>query len=127
MAENEFAGDYAKAHRYGDPGIDILLEMEHVTMDFHSNVWWIPVDDLLNVYHRMGKDNYTEQEITWGTSVIHAANTAEKKASPALYRPLFKKIPWTTSHYYDWPNGGVLMNIEKVADYQNHLWQYLNS
>ncbi|HEX2549337.1 MAG TPA: zinc dependent phospholipase C family protein [Gammaproteobacteria bacterium] len=123
VAKYDFDGDYQKAHQLADPGIDILLNVEHFIRTPHT--WWIPVKDLVEVYHRMHKDEYTEQEIRLGTSVIHAANKMEKHMGRNSYHSFIKKMPWTATHYYDWIEGGILMDIQKVANYQNQLWEYL--
>ncbi len=123
VAKYDFDGDYQKAHQFADPGIDMFLNVEHI-IDTPQQ-WNIPIDDLLNIYHRMGKDEYTKKEIEWGTSVIHAANISERKMGKNISRSFTKKMPWTAVHYFDWNEGGILMDIQKVADYQNNLWGYL--
>jgi hypothetical protein len=123
VAKYDFEGDNQKAHQYADPGIDVLVNVEHLVDTPHQ--WWIPIHDLLQVYHRMNKDEYTEEEIILGTSVIEAITTIDKQMGPAGYRSIIKKIPWTAAHYYDWPEGGMLMDIQKVSVYQNHLWERL--
>lgn len=123
VAKYDFEGDYQKAHHYADPGIDMFLNVDHVVNT--PQQWQVPIDDLLRVYHRMGKDEYTRKEIEWGTSVIHAANLSEKNMGKNVSHSLSKKMSWTAAHYFDWNEGGILMDIHKVADYQNTLWNYL--
>ncbi len=42
---------------------------------------WVPVRDLLEVYHRMGSDQYTEQEIIEGNTAIFFAGYGERLIS----------------------------------------------
>lgn len=123
----DFHGVYEDTHQHSDIGIDLLINIDKNQWFAHPKTWWVPVGDLLQVYHRMGKDQYTAEEITWGNSVISVAGYGERLISASAY-PYFKwKMPWTAAHYYDWPEGGILMNEQKIAAYQMSLWQRLTN
>ena len=125
VAANDFSDNYDKAHRYGDVGIDLLLNIDKGRWRHHPDVWWVPVADLLEVYHRMGKDQYTADQIILGNSVLNMAGYLERAITIQSYPYLRLRMPWTAKHYYDWPEGGMLMDIKQVAEYQNNLWQRL--
>lgn len=125
IAREDFKGNQGQAHSYGDFGIDILIHQERSEGLVRPTTWWIPVSDLLRVYHRMGKDQYTKKEIEWGTSVLYTSGYGERSVSLPSYYYLKWKMPWTAAHYYDWPVGGILKNEEKVAEYQMNLWYRL--
>ncbi len=125
ISSYDFNGDGNQAHSYGDVGIDMLLNIDQNQWLKQPTTWWVPVNDLIAVYHRMGKNQYTAQEIIWGNSVLYFAGSAERLASPFAY-PYFKwKMPWTAAHYQDWPSGGIHMDTEQVAAYQISLWKKL--
>ncbi len=127
VKDRDFNGDYNLAHEYGDTGIDLLLNIDKNQWMAHPATWWVPVNDLLDVYHRMGKDNYTASEIRWGNTAIFLAGYGERIISPIAYPYLRWRMPWTAIHYYDWPDGGILMDEEKVAAYMMNLWDRLNN
>jgi|SRR5579885_4552 hypothetical protein len=126
-SKQDFSGDWDKAHTYGDPGIDLLLKMEKSSSLNRPATWWVPLSDLLQVYHRMGKDQYTAKEIEWGNSVIFFAGYGEDLIYIPAYPYLRWKMPWTANHYYDWPEGGIAMDVQKVAEYQANLWNRLTN
>jgi len=107
VADNDFKGDWFTAHSYGDNGIDLLLIMERPQQVSVPSEWWIPLQDLLAVYRRMGKPEYTAQEIIWGNSVISLVPNSEKVIAPGSYPILKWKMPWTAQHYYDCLTVGV--------------------
>jgi len=123
----EFNGDYAKAHSYGDTGIDLLVNIDKNLWFSQPSTWWIPVRDLVQIYHRMGKDEYNAKQIIWGNTVIFFAGYGERMISAPAYPILRWKMPWTAKHYYDWKQGGMVMNIKNIAEYQTALWKRLNN
>lgn len=125
IENHDFPGDWNAAHTNGDDGIDFLLIIDQDQWFAAPNTWWVPVSDLLQVYHRMGLDQYTADEINHGNSVISLAGTGERAAALAAYPYYRWKMPWTANHYYDWQTGGLIPNEQAVATYQNALWQHL--
>ncbi|MCW5583265.1 MAG: hypothetical protein KIT56_05170, partial [Gammaproteobacteria bacterium] len=114
-------------HQYGDIGIDLLVNVDKNQWFTHPVTWWVPVSDLVEVYHRMGKDEYTAKEIIWGNQLIYYAGYGERLVSAPAYPYLRWKMPWTSQHYYDWPEGGIVMDEEKVTEYLMALWARLNN
>ena len=125
VAEKDFNGDKGTAHSYADEGIDLLLNVDKYQWFTGPGSWWIPVSDLVAVYHRMGKDQYTADQINWGVSVISMAGFGERLISAPAYEYYRWKMPWTADHYYDWPEGGIQMDEQQVATYQADLWNRL--
>lgn len=123
----EFNDDYEKAHSYGDTGIDLLVNIDKNLWFSQPATWWVPVQDLVQIYHRMGKDEYDAKQIIWGNIVIFFAGYGERMISAPAYPILRWKMPWTAKHYYDWPQGGMLMSEKNIVEYQTALWQRLNS
>ena len=125
MGKYDFKGDSSKAHDYGDLGIDILVEVDKNQWNITPNEWWVPIKDLLAVYRNMGLTQYTENEIIAGNQVISLASYGEKALGAFAYPYMLWAISWTAKHYYDWPQGGILQDEQKVAEYQMLLWQRL--
>jgi hypothetical protein len=123
----DFNGDASQAHKYGDFGIDILVNMDKNQWFTLPALWWVPVADLVAVYHRMGKDQYTADQIVKGNTALYFASYGERIISAPVYVYLRWKMPWTAAHYYDWPEGGIKMDERQVAAYQMRLWQQFNA
>ncbi len=127
IAEHDFDGDKDKAHQYGDVGIDLLLNLDQNRWFSAPSKWWIPLKDLLAVYHKMGKDQYTAKEIRWGTSVISVAGFGERLISAPAYTYLRWKMPWTAKNYETWPQGGLNDNEHQTASYLMSIWARLHN
>ena len=126
-AKEDFKGDWEGAHQNGDVGIDAFLNIDQDQWLSNPTTWWVPVKDLLQVYHRMGKDQYKAEEIIWGNSAIFVAGFGERFVSPPLYLYYKWEMPWTYAHYTDWPAGGILADTQKVVEYQMNLWSRLQN
>lgn len=125
MKDKDFHGSFLKAHFYGDLGIDLLLNIDKSRWKTSPSTWWVPVKDLLAIYNRMGLTNINARQIIIGNKIIQLAGYGEKLISLPTYPYLQLKMPWTAWHYYDWPVGGIKMDIDKVVEYQMQLWQRL--
>lgn len=125
--DKDFNGDYDKAHSYGDTGIDLLVNIDKNLWFNQPSTWWVPVKDLVEIYHRMGKDEYTANQIIWGNIVISFAGFGSRMISAPAYPILKWKMPWTAKHYYDWPEGGMLMDKDNIIQYQMSLWNRLKT
>ena len=127
IRDKDFNGDGDTAHSYGDAGIDLLINADKNLWLAYPSTWWVPVKDLVNVYRRMGFDQYSADQIIWGNAVLSVTGYGERLISAPAYLFLQWKMPWTAAHYYDWPVGGITMDEKKVAEYQTRLWERLNS
>lgn len=125
VSDIDFNGNDKKAHKYGDVGIDLLLNIDKSRWSHFPKTWWVPVADLLEVYHRMGLDQYTADQIIFGNQALSLAGYLERAISLPAYPYLKWRMPWTASNYYDWPQGGMLMDIQVVASYEKSLWYRL--
>ena len=125
-AQEDFHGDWDVAHEFADRGLDLVMLTEQNQWLVRPLLWWVPVSDLVDVYHKMGKDEYTSAEIVWGNSVMSLAGIGERIIAPASYSYYKWKMPWTANHYYDDSYGGILMNEKLVAEYVENVWERLN-
>ena len=123
-ATQDFKGNGEMAHEYGDAGIDFLLTVDQNQWTNFPTNWWLPIQDLLAVYQKMGK-KHTADEIIWGNSVLYTAEWGERLIALPLYPYYQWKMPWTASHYSNWPIGGIEMNIQQVVEYELILWYRL--
>jgi len=128
MSLHDFSGDWLTdgTHSYGDIGIDLLLVIDKNQWFIGPSTWWVPVNDLVQVYRKMGKKEYTAKEITWGSSIIFLLDYIEPMIAAPLYPYLQLKMPWTAKHYYNWSEGGILMNEINTSKYMMDLWNQLH-
>lgn len=127
MKVKDFKGNWNKAHQYGDIGIDLLLNVDKRLWQTHPATWWVPVKDLLEIYKRMGEGPFTAREIINGNIAISLAGYGERLISLPAYPYLKLRMPWTAANYYNWPEGGIMMDVDKVAEYETNLWERLNN
>lgn len=129
ISQNDFHRPWdwdSTIHGYGDVGIDLLVSVDKDQWLTQPTTWWVPVRDLVQVYHRMGKDEYTDKEIIWGNMITSFAGYAERLIAAPSYPYLKWKLAWTSQHYYDWPEGGLLSDESKSTTYLMALWARLN-
>lgn len=119
----DFSGNREKAHTDSELGIDVMLTIEQNQWLVRPKVWWVPVKDLVAIYHRMGKDQYTAQQIIWGNSVYSTVGIGERIIAPAAYLPLKFEMPWTAKNYLTTPLGGMSDTEQLTALYVENVWE----
>ena len=62
----------------------------------------------------------------FGNSALSLAGYLERAISIPAYPYLKWRMPWTAKNYYDWPEGGMVMDIQQVAAYEKNLWYRLH-
>lgn len=125
LTEEDFHGDRKAAHTAMDNGLDLLINIERNQWITHPLEWWVPVNDLVAIYHDMGKDQYTAKEILWGNDVYSKVGIAERVISPDTYAYIRWRMPWMSANYYSSPNGGVVVTELTVANYTENVWHRL--
>lgn len=127
-AAHDFNNDWKAAHVYGDIGIDLLIDVDKNQWFTYPREWWIPVSDLVEVYRRMGKPQYTAEEIIHGNKTIAVAGFEERAIAVPAYPVLrWWKMPWTATHYYNYEHGGLVNAENEAAKYQMQLWDRIRS
>lgn len=119
----DFAGNRGKAHTTSELGIDVMLLMEKNQWLVRPGTWWVPVNDLVSIYHRMGKDQYTAQQIVYGNSVYSLAGIGERAIAAEAYLPMKSEMPWTANNYLTTPQGGMAVTEQKTAVYVENVWE----
>lgn len=118
----DFNGDRDKAHPESEYGIDIMITVEKNQWLNRPSTWWVPVNDLVAIYQKMGK-SYTANQIIWGNSVYSLAGIGERAGALADYPVEELKMPWTAKNYYTAPQGGILMTENLTALYVQSVWK----
>lgn len=126
-AKEDFNGDTAAAHEYGDYGIDLLINIDKNEWLTHPRVWWVPVTDLLAIYQSMGEGSHVDaKSIIRGNIAISLAGYGERLISPMAYPYLRWKMPWTAANYMTSKKGGVSEDEGEVIKYEMKIWKKLN-
>ncbi len=110
-----------------DTGLDMVLLMEHNRKSFVPKHWYVPEQQLEEVYRRMG---FTQEQANrsqiHSTSIISAAgNKGERIVAPLLYWHYKSLMPWGSRNYMRYP-GGVEFGGKVTANLWNTLWRRLN-
>lgn len=120
----DFNGHREGAHFESEYGIDVIITVEKSQWFNYPSDWWVPVNDLVAIYQKMGK-SYTADEINWGNSAYSLAGISERTDALADY-PIEKlKMPWTYQNYYTAPQGGIIMTEHLTALYVQSIWKRL--
>lgn len=127
IAEHDSNHNHDRAHRYGDLGLDLLINIDKKQWINYPKIWWVPVRDLVNVYQMMGKPEYTADKIIYGNSIIYFAGIGERLFSVVAYPYWRWKMAWTAKHYMSLPDCGLYAIEKQVIDYQMNLWAYLHN
>lgn len=126
-AAEDFHGNWNLAHQHGDFDLDLVINVDKDRWFAHPQTWWVPVQELTEVYRRMGKSEYTSKEIILGNSIYSLAGIGERAIALPAYPFLKLKMPWTTKHYEDAKEGGLLVDEVAVAKYMDQLWLRLHN
>lgn len=124
-ATEDFNGNWDKAHYNGDFPLDLVVNVEKNQWGSHPDNWWVPVQDLVKIYQRMGRSQYTAKQIILGNSVYYFAGIGERAIAGLAYPIIKKQMPWTAKNYYTAPEGGLVMDEQEVAQYQMQVWYRL--
>lgn len=125
VAAEDFHGNWDTAQDYGDRELDLFILVDKNQWAVRPKTWWVPVEDLVEIYHRMNRDQYTANEIKYGNSIFALSGIGERMIALSAYPIIKWKMPWTTNHYYDAEEGGILQNEKKVAEYLQNVWERL--
>ncbi|MEO8402669.1 MAG: zinc dependent phospholipase C family protein, partial [Gammaproteobacteria bacterium] len=98
VAMNDFKGNWNKAHQQSETALDLLITVEKNQWGVRPSMWWVPMSDLLAVYHRMGSNQFSLAEIFWGNTVYSFAGISERAVSPFAYGYIRLKMPWLAHH-----------------------------
>ena len=106
MGDQDFHGIFQDAHNVGDFGGDVLCAYE-LDLSWMTDSWYVPVDDMAQVYHDLGYCTVTPEILTTYNYLLFVASHAEK-AGGALFFPLFSEpSPFMVEQFHDYFLGGL--------------------
>ncbi|KAL8584655.1 hypothetical protein ACOMHN_002384 [Nucella lapillus] len=121
MAAVNFHGSFDTAHPIGDFGGDImtLFEFNVGHMPYFTE-WYIPVDDLYNIYTELyGAPLMPKKVIVDCTLEMYAERLGEKLAVDKLYPDYAKKSPYLVDQLTDYFLGG----LDDMAVWTQNVWR----
>lgn len=124
ISAEDFKGDWQKAHRASERNLDFLINIDKNQWLVRPHIWWIPLHDLLAVYRKMGKKQYSMQEVLWGNAVYSLNGINERVLSIAGYFYAQRETPWLAKHYYDSPQG-LLFAEQLSSNYLLEVWHHI--
>lgn len=125
IAMEDFHGDWQKTHTISERNLDFLINIEKNQWREHPQIWWVPISDLVAVYHKMGKNTYSASEIFWGNIIYSFNGLDERLFSLTGYFYAQSHTPWLAKHYYATSQGGVLFTEEVASKRVLEIWRHL--
>jgi hypothetical protein len=103
---------------------DIFVQVEQRGAYLENPFWWIPVDDLVQIYTDVGHPEVTVEALEAGTALQHLALMLEDTLGWSIYLPGLLRLPWTHANYMDWWDGGVRDGAAQTAALSEYFWDY---
>ncbi len=103
---------------------DIFVQVEKRWWYLEHPSWWVPLDDLVQIYADLGMSEVRAEQIERGVALLHTAIFLEDTVGWTLYLPLSLRLPWSNAHYLEWWDGGVRNDAELSALRIQELWEY---
>ncbi len=119
----DFHRNWQTAHSESEQGLDILILIDKKQWQVRPMTWWMPLRDLVMVYHLMGKNNYSKREIFWGNTIYSLTGIEQRAISPLSYYYVKWKMPWLFLHYDKTPQGGMRITEQLTQNYLLEVWK----
>jgi glycosylphosphatidylinositol phospholipase D len=116
MGYQDFNGSYGDAHSLADFGGDVMCSYEF-DLSWISPVWYVPVQDMANVYNEMGYDSVTPDVLIEYSAVLFMAIQAERLAW-YLYPQSAIASPFLAEQFQDYFIGG----LDEMAIWSSWRW-----
>ena len=120
MAES----DAADPHGDIELNTDIFVQVEQRGGYLENPFWWLPADDLVEIYVAVGHPEVSAEALAAGTALEHLAVMLEDTLGWTLYLPGLLRLPWTHANYMDWWDGGVRDGAAESATLSQDFWDY---
>uniref|UniRef100_A0A7M5TRF9 Phospholipase C/D domain-containing protein n=2 Tax=Clytia hemisphaerica TaxID=252671 RepID=A0A7M5TRF9_9CNID len=120
MANVNFHGVFDKAHTDADIGGDMLTQFDNSDDPIGSNTWYVPVDDLYEIYKEFYGGNQTipKTVIELCSELLYIEYIAEKFAGAKIFKPFVKKSPFLLNQLDNYFLGG----IHDMAAWTSKIW-----
>jgi hypothetical protein len=123
VAEQDFEGDYDRAHTMCDAGLEFLTIVDYSRW-CDNPCLWLPLSDIVETFAAMGS-SHSSRDIVFGNMILNLAGVAERTIALYLYLPVALMMPWGAANYYDYPMGGLFNGGEIAAEYYETIWEDL--
>eukprot|EP01094_Clydonella_sp_ATCC50884_P029052 TRINITY_DN8947_c0_g1_i1.p1 TRINITY_DN8947_c0_g1~~TRINITY_DN8947_c0_g1_i1.p1 ORF type:complete len:826 (+),score=141.24 TRINITY_DN8947_c0_g1_i1:30-2480(+) len=106
MAYTDFGQDYHEAHTAADTGGEFIVA-EQFDLSFIKEQWYVPADDLQEIYALLGYTNVTSKDISECNTLLYAEVHAVKDGGAALYSYAGDKSTFLTDELLHYFMGGL--------------------
>ncbi|KAK6501900.1 hypothetical protein TWF481_009719 [Arthrobotrys musiformis] len=127
IAGLDFSGSYSDAHTLADTGGDVILanRMDNLPSESHaknwvSNTWWVPANDILEIYESMGITTVNRFTFSFCVARGLAAMQAVVSAGGKLHESYAEKSPAMIDFFDEYYLGGM----DEMA--ANAVWCWRN-
>jgi hypothetical protein len=123
VSKEDFHHHWQTAHTVSEEGLDMLVLLDKKQWQVRPVIWWLPLHDLVQIYQRMGKNNYSQSEIFWGNTLYSLTGIGQRALTPFGYNYIKLTMPWLSHHYEDTKEGGLLMTEQLTINYLQETWK----
>lgn len=102
-------------------GVDIFTIQEQGQL-MRWDEWYVPVETIVSVYHRLGHTEVTEEMIVAGMKVLRAAMVIERGLASIVYRRFLTTLPWAHANYMAYAPGGIADDARASAFENQNAW-----
>ena len=106
MGHQDFHGSFDEAHMVGDFGGDVLCAYE-LNLSWMAASWYVPIEDMVQVYHEMGSSRVTPEILTFCNYFLFLASHAERLWAAALFPMFATPSPFMVEQFHDYYTGGL--------------------
>ncbi|MCL4234932.1 MAG: integrin alpha [Deltaproteobacteria bacterium] len=106
MSDMEFGGAWGDAHSQADTGGEMVTSHSQ-TLDWVHGEWYVPSQDLEQIYHELGYTDVTQADLVNNMSVLYLASKAVKYFAWALFRTYAADSTFLVEQYQDYFKGGL--------------------
>ena len=119
-ANLDYNGDYDESHTKADLGGEFVIAYEY-DLSFLDLLWYIPLQDMVNIYHRIGYIHVTSKDLVECNAILYAEVQAVRLVGDLAFAYSAIHSPFMVDSLKDWVIGGVDSN----AQWTMNCWPFL--
>ncbi len=101
---------------------DFFVQADLRNTGLEDYVWWLPIDDLLQIHRNAGHQEMSRQAIIVGVNLQRVGLLLEDFLWPIVEPITAPMLPWTRANYLTWHDGGLADGAELSARRFESLW-----
>ena len=117
ISDQEFEGDWGRAHTWADTGGD-MVATQQLDLDYLTFPWYVPVTDLVKIYHEMGYEEVSPGWVMGCTYLMFLGAVGERIGGQAIYPHFANESAFLAEGYTNYFAGG----LDDMAIHSAWMW-----